>query len=86
MINNESLKLNDPTLGGSIGETLLSPETARFSEDDEQFLKFHGIYQQDDRDKRKIPLPSSELLPISKDIAGQFTALVRVAKPYLVSL
>jgi len=32
---------------------LLSSETDRFSEDDEQFLKFHGIYQQDDRDKRK---------------------------------
>ncbi|HEY4301308.1 MAG TPA: NADPH-dependent assimilatory sulfite reductase hemoprotein subunit, partial [Candidatus Didemnitutus sp.] len=25
----------------------------RFSEDDEQFIKFHGIYQQDDRDLRK---------------------------------
>jgi len=50
---NESLKLSDPTLGGNIGETLVNPEADRFSEDDEQFLKFHGIYQQDDRDKRK---------------------------------
>jgi sulfite reductase beta subunit-like hemoprotein len=25
----------------------------RFAEDDQQFLKFHGIYQQDDRDLRK---------------------------------
>jgi sulfite reductase (NADPH) hemoprotein beta-component len=50
---NETLKLSDPTLGGNIGETLLNPEADRFSEDDEQFLKFHGIYQQDDRDKRK---------------------------------
>jgi len=49
----ETLKLSDPTLGGSIGETLLNPEADRFSEDDELFLKFHGIYQQDDRDKRK---------------------------------
>ena len=53
MIKNEELKLSDPTLGGTIGETLLKPEADRFSEDDEQFLKFHGIYQQDDRDKRK---------------------------------
>ncbi|MBI5381550.1 MAG: NADPH-dependent assimilatory sulfite reductase hemoprotein subunit [Opitutae bacterium] len=50
---NELLKINDPTLGGTIGETLLNPDTDRFSEDDEQFLKFHGVYQQDDRDKRK---------------------------------
>ncbi len=27
--------------------------TDRFTEDDYEFLKFHGIYQQDDRDKRK---------------------------------
>ena len=29
------------------------PAKERFSEDDYEFLKFHGIYQQDDRDKRK---------------------------------
>jgi len=50
---NEVLKQNDPTLGGTLGETLADPSIACFSSDDEQFLKFHGIYQQDDRDKRK---------------------------------
>ena len=50
---NEQIKLSDPTLGGTIGETLANPDVDRFAEDDEQFLKFHGIYQQDDRDKRK---------------------------------
>ena len=50
----ELLKQSDPTLGGSIGETLKNAELERFSDDDLQFLKFHGIYQQDDRDKRKI--------------------------------
>jgi len=50
---NELLKQADPTLGGTIGETMLNPELDRFPENDEQFLKFHGIYQQDDRDKRK---------------------------------
>jgi sulfite reductase (NADPH) hemoprotein beta-component len=50
---NEVLKQNDPTLGGTLGETLADPAQACFSADDEQFLKFHGIYQQDDRDKRK---------------------------------
>jgi sulfite reductase (NADPH) hemoprotein beta-component len=53
MIKNEDLKLSDPTLSGNIGETLSNPEADRFSEDDDQFLKFHGVYQQDDRDKRK---------------------------------
>jgi sulfite reductase (NADPH) hemoprotein beta-component len=50
---NEVLKQNDPTLGGQLGETLADPALACFSSDDEQFLKFHGIYQQDDRDLRK---------------------------------
>jgi sulfite reductase (NADPH) hemoprotein beta-component len=50
---NEFLKAADPTLAGNIGASLADTTTDRFSEDDEQFLKFHGIYQQDDRDKRK---------------------------------
>lgn len=50
---NEFLKTADPTLAGNIGASLADTTTDRFSEDDEQFLKFHGIYQQDDRDKRK---------------------------------
>ena len=50
---NETLKLNCPTLAGSIARTLTDPGSDRFSEDDVQFLKFHGIYQQDDRDLRK---------------------------------
>ncbi|MDI1320711.1 MAG: NADPH-dependent assimilatory sulfite reductase hemoprotein subunit [bacterium] len=50
---NEVLKQNDPTLGGTLGETMADSTLACFSSDDEQFLKFHGIYQQDDRDRRK---------------------------------
>jgi len=50
---NELLKESIPSLAGHIAETLRDSATDRFSEDDEQFLKFHGIYQQDDRDKRK---------------------------------
>lgn len=50
---NELIKAGDPTLGGSIATTLNDPAADRFVEDDEQFLKFHGIYQQDDRDLRK---------------------------------
>src|SRR5580704_7016406 len=53
LTRNEGLKANCPTLSGSIGPTLANAAVDRFSEDDYEFLKFHGIYQQDDRDKRK---------------------------------
>jgi sulfite reductase (ferredoxin) len=49
---NESIKAKSDHLRGSIGEELAEP-TPEFSEDSEQLLKFHGIYQQDDRDRRK---------------------------------
>jgi sulfite reductase (NADPH) hemoprotein beta-component len=50
---NEVLKQRIPTLAGNIAATLADPVQEKFSEDDEQFIKFHGIYQQDDRDLRK---------------------------------
>ena len=50
---NESLKEASPTLSGTIAQTMADPNADRFSEDDTQFLKFHGVYQQDDRDLRK---------------------------------
>jgi sulfite reductase (NADPH) hemoprotein beta-component len=50
---NELLKQGIPTLAGQIAATLADPTADRFSEDDQQFTKFHGIYQQDDRDLRK---------------------------------
>jgi sulfite reductase (NADPH) hemoprotein beta-component len=50
---NETLKEACPTLAGSIGATLANAVVDRFSEDDCEFLKFHGLYQSDDRDLRK---------------------------------
>ena len=50
---NEQLKLANPTLAGTIAEALADAQSDRFSDDDNQFLKFHGIYQEDDRDLRK---------------------------------
>ena len=50
---NEGLKANDPLLAGTIRQTLSDASKDRFTDDDYEFLKFHGIYQQDDRDKRK---------------------------------
>ena len=51
--HNEVLKEADPTLSGTIAQTLENAEADKFEDDDTQFLKFHGIYQQDDRDLRK---------------------------------
>ena len=50
---NELLKTASPTLAGTISQTLADPQAERFSDDDNQFLKFHGVYQEDDRDLRK---------------------------------
>jgi sulfite reductase (NADPH) hemoprotein beta-component len=54
LTRNEGLKEGNPLLSGTIAQTLANPTVDRFSEDDYEFLKFHGIYQQDDRDKRKV--------------------------------
>ncbi len=51
--HNEVIKEAIPTLAGNIATTLADATTDQFSADDQQFLKFHGIYQQDDRDLRK---------------------------------
>lgn len=49
---NETLKANSRFLRGTIVESLQDPITGAVSEDDTKLLKFHGIYQQDDRDLR----------------------------------
>src|SRR5215470_10649049 len=54
LTRNEGLKEGNPLLAGTIAQTLEDPAADRFSEDDYEFLKFHGVYQQDDRDKRKV--------------------------------
>lgn len=54
LTRNEGLKQASPTLSGTISETLANTAVDRFSDDDYEFLKFHGIYQQDDRDQRKV--------------------------------
>jgi sulfite reductase (NADPH) hemoprotein beta-component len=50
--HNEEIKEAIPTLAGTIAATLANGSTDQFSGDDNQFLKFHGVYQQDDRDQR----------------------------------
>lgn len=48
----ETAKDQSRYLYGSIGEVLADPERTGFEHDDLQALKFHGIYQQEDRDQR----------------------------------
>ncbi len=52
LTHNEEIKDAIPTLAGTIASTLANTAADSFSGDDNQFLKFHGIYQQDDRDAR----------------------------------
>ncbi len=48
----EGIKVNSRHLRGQIAEEL-AQDTARFSEEQVQLLKFHGTYQQEDRDARQ---------------------------------
>jgi len=48
----EHAKRRGDNLRGTIHETLADDNAARFEEDDLALLKFHGLYQQDDRDTR----------------------------------
>jgi sulfite reductase (ferredoxin) len=49
---NEAIKAHSDHLRGSIKEEL-AEDIPAFSDESEQLLKFHGVYQQDDRDRRK---------------------------------
>jgi len=49
---NEGIKTRSNYLRGTIAEGLADLSTGSLSEDDQQLLKFHGSYQQDDRDIR----------------------------------
>jgi sulfite reductase (NADPH) hemoprotein beta-component len=49
---NEGIKTRSNYLRGTIAEGLQDQTTGSMCEDDQQLLKFHGTYQQDDRDVR----------------------------------
>lgn len=50
--SNEQLKAKSHFLRGTIKEGLHDANTGGISHDDGLLTKFHGIYQQDDRDTR----------------------------------
>ena len=87
-MNAEDVKVSSDYLAGTIADELVNGEE-RFAHDAELLLKFHGIYQQDDRDirrertRQKLPLDYSCMVRtsvpggiISRD---QWLALDRVA-------
>jgi sulfite reductase (NADPH) hemoprotein beta-component len=49
---NERIKADSRLLRGTIAEGLTHTETGALADDDTQLTKFHGFYQQDDRDLR----------------------------------
>jgi sulfite reductase (NADPH) hemoprotein beta-component len=53
LTHNEEIKTAIPTLAGTIAASIADTGLDHFSQDDYEFLKFHGCYQQDDRDLRK---------------------------------
>lgn len=49
----EQQKIESKNLRGTLKESLVNPLTGAAAEDDQFLIKFHGIYQQDDRDARE---------------------------------
>jgi sulfite reductase (ferredoxin) len=84
----EAIKLASNYLGGTIGEELAN-DRDDFDHDAELVLKFHGIYQQDDRDVRRartqLKLPLDYSCMVRASVPGgvitndQWLALDRVA-------
>ena len=49
----EKIKMASDGLRGTIRESLQDEITGAIREDDKAIIKFHGMYEQDDRDKRE---------------------------------
>jgi sulfite reductase (NADPH) hemoprotein beta-component len=52
LAHNETIKTNSRFLRGTLEEGFAEISTGAISDDDQQLIKFHGIYLQDDRDLR----------------------------------
>lgn len=50
----EKIKKNSKNLRGTLEQSLTNQITQALYDDDQTVIKFHGIYQQDDRDRREI--------------------------------
>ncbi len=72
LAHNETIKTNSRYLRGTLAEGLAENASGAISEDDQQLIKFHGIYLQDDRDLR------AERAKRKLDKAYSFMARLRV--------
>lgn len=84
----EAIKAASSGLRGTIASALSDQAAASFTEDDKQLLKFHGIYQQDDRDSRRVGSDKAYSMMIRLNIPGgrleawQYLALDALADTY----
>ena len=91
----EHIKTASRFLRGSIAEGLADPVTGAISEDDNKLLKFHGSYQQDDRDirdeRRRQKLEPAYAFMVRARLPGgvmtpaQWLAFDRIASDYASS-
>ena len=75
---NEYIKTDSNYLRGTIEQGLADVVTGSMCEDDQQLLKFHGTYQQDDRDlranRRKYKLEKAYSFMIRVRVPGGVTS------------
>lgn len=88
----ERIKIDSEHLRGDIAGGLVDPVTGSISDDDQILIKFHGIYQQDNRDlrneRRKQKLEELYSFMIRARIPGgvatsqQYKILAKIAQDY----
>ncbi|HEV2579574.1 MAG TPA: NADPH-dependent assimilatory sulfite reductase hemoprotein subunit [Ktedonobacteraceae bacterium] len=79
----EHIKVNSHHLRGQIAEEL-SGESTHFSEDQIQLIKFHGMYQQEDRDQRHARKEAREEKAYQFMIRSRIPGGALTAEQYLV--
>src|SRR5579875_2903506 len=79
---NETIKQESDFLRGTIAEALQEDST-HFSEENIQVLKFHGMYQQDDRDLRRQLTKEGKERAYSMMIRARIPGGILSAQQYL---
>ncbi len=79
----EQIKVKSHYLRGQIAEELAQP-TTHFSESQAQLLKFHGMYQQEDRDERQARKAAKEEKAYQFMVRSRIPGGVLTAEQYLV--
>src|SRR3546814_10417965 len=73
----EQTKLDSRRLRGSLLESLADPVTAALHESDQSLIKYHGSYQQDNRDVREKRRLAK--LERSEEHTSELQALMRIS-------